>query len=568
MAESRIRLLAVACGVLCSALACSGHREPKTATPAAAQEPAPPVAEAAQSAGAAAVELPAPEAAVDEPVPAGIEPGAEAEGIEEVPELAEAGSDPESDAAGLLHDSLDAYESAAESWERGELDEAFAALDHAYQLMASVPLNGDALVAQEKENLRQLISRRVVEIYASRKSAVGDPDRSIPREINDDVRREIASFQRGEREFFLESYRRSGLYRPMIVAELQKAGLPEALSWLPLVESGFKDRAQSRARAVGLWQFIASTGYRYGLDRSDWIDERMDPEKSTQAAIAYLTDLHELLGDWMTALAAYNCGEGNVLRQIQKQREGYFDQFWDLYARLPQETRRYVPRFLATLAILEDPAKYGFVLPEPLPAVATETIQVARAVKLEALDQALALPAGTIAKLNPELRRNATPNAPYALEVPLGRGPALATSLASIPEWKPPKVEVTTHRVRQGETLSQIASRYHTSVSALMSLNRLRSANRLSVGQRLQVPAGRGSASSSGASRSASVARADVAPGTEVRHRVRSGDNLWMLASRYGTTIERIRTDNGLRSNMLRPGQVLTIRAGTATSGG
>ncbi|KAB2965012.1 MAG: LysM peptidoglycan-binding domain-containing protein [Thermoanaerobaculia bacterium] len=490
------------------------------------------------------------------------------EAVEGAVELSEAEGEPDSGPAGLLHESLDAYELAAELWERGELDAAFAALDHAYELMASVPPNGDALVAQEKENLRQLISRRVVEIYASRKSAVGDTDRSIPREVNDDVRREIASFQGREREFFLESYRRSGLYRPMIVAELEKAGLPEALSWLPLVESGFKERALSSARAAGLWQFIASTGYRYGLDRSDWIDERLDPEKATRAAIAYLSDLHGLLGDWLTALAAYNCGEGNVLRQIQNQREGYFDQFWDLYARLPQETRRYVPRFLATLAILEDPAKYGFELPEPLAAPATETVQIARAVKLEALDLALKLPAGTVAKLNPELRRNATPNAPYTLVVPLGRAPEFAASVASIPEWKPPKVEVTTHRVRSGETLSQIATRYRTSVSALMSLNRLRSANRLSVGQRLQVPAGRGSASSSSAAASAPATRADVAPGTEVRHRVRSGDSLWLLASRYGTTIERIRSDNNLRGSMLRPGQVLTIRAGSAEGGG
>jgi membrane-bound lytic murein transglycosylase D len=568
MAERTTRKGAVALGLLLTTLACSGHREPQAGPSAAASEPVP--APAATAAAAPGAVPPASEAAPATPAPPDFEPGDEAEGVEVAPELPEADAEPVSDSEGLLHESLDAYESASALWERGELDDALAALDRAYELMASVPPNGDALVAQEKENLRQLISRRVVEIYASRKSAVGDPDRSIPREVNDDVRREIASFQGREREFFLDSYRRSGIHRPMILAELQKAGLPEALSWLPLVESGFKERAFSSARAAGLWQFIASTGYRYGLDRSDWVDERMDPEKATLAAIGYLTDLHGLLGDWLTALAAYNCGEGNVLRQIQNQREGYFDQFWDLYARLPRETRRYVPRFLATLAILEDPAKYGFELPQPLPPTATETVQIARAVKLDALDQALALPTGTLTKLNPELRRNATPNAVYALEVPLGRGTTLAASLATIPEWKPPKIEVSTHRVRAGETLSQIAARYRTSVRALMSLNRLRSAHRLSVGQRLQVPGGRGSGESSAASRGGggAVARAAVAPGTEVRHRVRSGDNLWVLASRYGTTVERIRSDNRLASNLLQPGQVLTIRAGSAASGG
>ena len=559
--------LAAACGALLATLACSAQPRPEAGAPAAGGASAPEAATPAPPAPAVVPPASLPPAPVpDELEPAAVPepPGAGDDLADGAPEAAEADAVPASGSAGLLQESLDAYEAASALWERGDLDGAFAALDHAYELMAGVPPNGDALVAQEKENLRQLISRRIVEIYASRTSAVGDTDRSIPREMNDDVRREIASFQGRERDFFLESYRRSGLYRPMIVAELQKAGLPEALSWLPLVESGFKERALSSARAVGLWQFIASTGYRYGLDRSDWIDERMDPYKSTQAAIGYLTDLHGLLGDWLTALAAYNCGERNVLRQIQNQREGYFDQFWDLYARLPQETRRYVPRFLATLAILEDPAKYGFELPEPMAPPATETVEIARAVKLETLDQKLSLPAGTIAKLNPELRRNATPSGPYTLAVPLGRATELAASLASLPEWKPPKVEVTTHRVRQGETLSQIARRYHTSVSALMALNHLRSANRLSVGQRLQVPAGRGSASASVAAASAPVTRADVAPGTEVRHRVRAGDSLWQLAARYGTTIERIRVDNGLRGNTLHPGQVLTIRAGSA----
>src|SRR6185503_15097104 len=161
------------------------------------------------------------------------------------------------------------------------------------------------------------------------------------------------------------------------VAQLAEAGMPEQLSWLPLVESGFKDRALSSARARGLWQFIPSTGYRYGLDRSDWIDERMDPEKSTQGAIAYLTALHGLFGDWMTALAAYNCGENSVLRAINNQKLSYFDQFWDLYQRLPRETRRYVPRFLATLAILEEPGRYGLVLPPLLPALDYEPVEIA-----------------------------------------------------------------------------------------------------------------------------------------------------------------------------------------------
>jgi membrane-bound lytic murein transglycosylase D len=116
-------------------------------------------------------------------------------------------------------------------------------------------------------------------------------------------------FQTVEREFFLESYQRSGRYREQFARTIRDAGMPEDLAWLPLIESGFKVKALSRARALGLWQFIPSTGYKFGLKRNDWVDERLDPEKSTMAAIAYMKELHQIFGDWATVLAAYNCGE-------------------------------------------------------------------------------------------------------------------------------------------------------------------------------------------------------------------------------------------------------------------
>ena len=346
---------------------------------------------------------------------------------------------------------------------------------------------------------------------------------------------------------------RAEAYRPVILEELHRAGLPEQLSWLPLVESGFKVRAFSRARALGLWQFISSTGYRYGLERTWWVDERMDPLKATRAALTYLTDLHNLFGDWMTALAAYNCGERAVLRQIQNQPVSYFDRFWDLYTRLPRETRRYVPRFLAVLAILEDPQAYGFDLPEPLPPLRFEELEVERAVELKALDQALSLDEGTLTTLNPELRRGGTPDEPYTLRVPAGQAEVVQAKLDELPEWAPAG-GVGVHRVRRGETLSGVAATYGTTVRALMDLNRLRSPHRIWPGQQLQIPGGGGRSSRA------------LAPGTEVTHRVRRGDSLWRLARQYGTTVSRIKRDNGLRSNLLRPGQTLRIRGGTSNT--
>lgn len=583
--------------------ACSSHPPPAPAVPPAdagsaasaaavgtaqpvppvAAPPAAPVPLATPPASAPAADVPA-ASGVEEPGSLELQPGDEADaGVDEAPAAEPVAAD---DPGSFLHEAMDAYAAAGVSWDRGAAEEAIAALDLAYERMTRIDVepstDGEVVLSREKENLRRLISRRIVEIYAARQTSLGDTQASIPRDMNPDVEREIASFQGREREFFLEAYRRSGIYRPMIVAQLQEAGLPEQLSWLPLVESGFKDRALSSARALGLWQFIASTGYRYGLDRSNWVDERMDPEKSTKAALAYLTALHDLFGDWLTALAAYNCGEHNVLRQINNAKVSYLDQFWDLYSRLPGETRRYVPRFLATLAILENPARYGFELPEVYPPVPYETAELARATQLEALDRALQLGTGTLARLNPELRRNATPKEPYLLKVPLGTVPALQASLETLPKWDPPAVSAAqseggSHRVRSGDTLSGIASRYHTSVSAIMAANNLRS-DRLSLGQRLRIP-GRGASSrsaakpggaagSSGAGAAVPAAAAPVPAGAEVRHQVRSGDSLWQLATRYGTTVEQIRADNGLRGNALLPGQILLIRGASASPAG
>lgn len=553
--------LALVAGVALWVAGCASQPapQPRPAGPA----PAPAAIGAAPAAAAdpaAAPAAPATEVTgVEAPVEV-LEPLAELPTEEVVDELANATVAPEDAEAGgaaRLQESLATFEEATRLWDAGESDFALAALDRAYQLMAEVQVNGDAMVAQEKENLRQLIARRVVEVYAARRRMVGNADLAIPRVVNAEVEREIRSFQGPERNFFLEAYRRSGRYRPMIVAQLQEAGLPEALSWLPLVESGFKDRALSTARALGLWQFIASTGYRYGLRRTDWVDERMDPWKATAGAIGYLGDLHGLFGDWLTALAAYNCGEQNVLRQIGRQPEGYLDQFWDLYARLPHETRRYVPRFLATLAIVEDPAQFGLTLPEPAPPLAFETVEIARATRLDAIERQLQLPGGTLQELNPELRRGATPRAPYPLRVPPGMGVPLLASLESLPLYTPPpQVEHGTHRVRAGETLSTIAARYGTSVDALVRLNHLRSANRLAVGQRLQVPV-RGGAGA--ATRPGAVVK--VAPGESVEHVVAPGESLWQIAGRYGTTVERLRSDNRLgREAVLQPGQKLVVR--------
>ena len=387
----------------------------------------------------------------------------------------------------LLDTALELTESAQESWTDGDVDDAIASLDEAYSLILKVE-GSNAKTAQQKEDLRIVISRHIMEVYASRQTVARGNSAEIPMVINSHVEREIQSFQGMERDFFVESYKRSGRYRPDIVKALKEAGIPEELSWLPLIESGFKIRALSRSRAFGLWQFIPSTGYKFGLKRNAWIDERLDPAKSTAAAIAYFKELHLMFGDWATVLAAYNCGEGAVARVIRDQKVDYLDNFWDFYERLPRETARYFPRFIAVLTIMKDPVKYGFTLDELDGPLSYETVTIERPVQLKALADKLELDMDDVRALNPELRRDATPNAVYALRVPPGKGETILACIEKMPKWSPPKVEYVMHRVRRGETLSRIAMRYRTSMQRILEANNLRSGRMLRIGQRLKIP--------------------------------------------------------------------------------
>jgi membrane-bound lytic murein transglycosylase D len=450
----------------------------------------------------------------------------------------------------LVAEALEACESAQVLWQQGDLEGAMANLDAAYELLLQIP--DEPGLMQQKDDLRHLISRRVVEMYRSRLATAGELSSSIPVEINQHVEREIARFTGPERQFFLASYRRSGRYRPMIVRKLREAGLPEELSWLPLVESGFKVRALSRARALGMWQFISSTGTRYGLDRSRWIDERMDPEKSTDAATDYLTNLHGMFGDWLTALASYNCGENRVMRLIRRQENEHLDRFWDLYPGLPSETARYVPRFLATLAIVADPEKYGIELPEPEPALDLETLTVDRHLRLKDVDEVLELEPGTIVGLNPELRHATTPAQSYALRVPSDVAATFEAELADMPAYRPPpELTFARHRVRRGETLSTIARRYRTTVTKIVRANHLRSSHRIRAGQILKIPQ-RGSTGAVTASRGVGNQR--------LTHTVRRGDTIGRIAAARNVSADRLLRVNGLtRSSTIYPGQVIRL---------
>lgn len=454
----------------------------------------------------------------------------------------------------IMEEALVLLNESHSHWVNGDLESALEMLDQAYALL--IDTNGNPDIARQKDDLRLMISKRILTLYNSIQTTAKGIRSEIPLITNPDVEKEIRQFQTVERDFFISSYHRSAMYRPIILRELKKAGLPEELSWLPLVESGFKINALSTARALGLWQFIPSTGYKYGLNRDDWVDERMDIEKSTRAAIDYLKELHNMFGDWLTVLAAYNCGEGRIMRNIASQYINYLDRFWDLYRKLPYETARYVPRFIATVLVIKDPQRYGIDLGGgKTTALTYETVEINKSMRLQDIAQKLDIPEEKLNILNAELRHRITPNKPYKLRVPTDMSGQLLKvvddiSPADTPHDSYRRGVVIKHRVRQGETLASIAGKYKTSERDIRNANQLLKKKPLAAGQRINVPIH----ASQGVS--TKVQKQDAAI---IAHKVQKGDTLASLARKYDISISEIKKANRLVDDKLKLGQTLRI---------
>ncbi len=457
----------------------------------------------------------------------------------------------EAKAQTVLDEALEYCRASQDFWQKGEFENAIQALDQAYSLIIRADTYDSTKIIQQKEDIRFMISKRILEIYASRHIVANGNHNAIPITINKHVQIEIDRFTKGpEKKFFREAYKRSGRYRSMMLKEIKQAGLPEALSWLPLIESGFKTRALSKARALGLWQFIPSTGYKFGLKRDLYIDERLDPDKSTEAAIAFLKELHQIFGDWTTALAAYNCGPARVLRIIRSQNVNYLDNFWDLYQRLPSETARYVPKFLATLHIVNNLEKYGIDVTVD-PPVEYKTVDVERRIRLKDISNKIGVNEKVLRELNPELRYNLLPESQYKLKVPPSMQQILLSKINEIPVASPPRPAYVYHRVRSGETLSTIAERYRTSTSRIARANNIRRKNFIVAGKLLKIP--------QKGTYIAPVKKQNKKYKRPSHHVVKRGDSLWIIARRYGTTTRKIQELNNLSSANLHVGQVLEI---------
>ena len=285
------------------------------------------------------------------------------------------------------------------------------------------------------------------------------PVSELPIEVNGDVLRYIKYFQtpRGKRKLE-DGLRRMGRYRPMIQRILEEEGVPRELIYLAQVESGFIPRALSRRRATGMWQFMRLRASEYGLHRSRYYDDRLDPEKATRAAARHLRDLYRQMGDWYLAMCAYNAGPSRVNRAVR--RTGYAD-FWEFRRRkvLPRETRNYIPMILAMIIMAENPGEYGLDDVVPDPPLEYNTIEVTANTHLGLIADILGKPLADLRALNPALLKDIVP-AGYTVHVPKGTGNFLTASLNTVPASR--RAAWRLHRVGYGETLAQIAKMYKT----------------------------------------------------------------------------------------------------------
>ncbi len=365
---------------------------------------------------------------------------------------------------------------------------------------------------------------------------------------------------KGNQAYLNRVTERARPYLYYIVEKIEARDMPLELALLPVVESAYQPFAYSHGRAAGIWQFVPGTGRHYGLKQNWWYDGRRDIAASTDAALEYLASLHDRFnGDWLHAIAAYNCGEGNVAKAIRRNRRaGKPTSFWHL--KLPRETRSYVPRLIAVANTIGTPEAYRL----SLPSVANEPYLGPVDVNSQ-IDMALAADLAGVSleelyRLNPGFNRWATdPAGPHTLLLPLEKHEAFVKGLESLPPEK--RIQWERHRIRSGETLSRIALRYHTTVDVLKQINGIRG-SRIRAGHSLIVPVATKSIkeySLSADSRLRAV-QAQRRRGSRTTYVVRPGDSLWHIARRYRVSTKQLARWNGMAPrDTLHPGQKLAI---------
>lgn len=388
----------------------------------------------------------------------------------------------------------------------------------------------------------------------------------IPMDMNEHVEKNIQWLtQTKARKFFGKWLERSGKWFSMMKKIAAEENMPEEIVYLSMIESALNPNALSRAKAVGLWQFMRATGSDYGLNSEDsyWLDERRDPEKSTRAAMRYLKDLYSEFGDWHLALASYNCGQGRVRRAIRRSGKKNPD-YWEIRNRLPKETRYYVPLYIATAVIAMNPEKYGYKLNELdiQEEYAYDTFTTFEPVNLDVLAKCANITEEELKLLNPELIKGCTPPdmASYELKIPKGSLETFSTNYNKLEDAE--KQPWVTHTVERYETLSKISVKYGIDKKDLVELNNLSGTRaKLKHGTEIKIPIS--------VDKYAEINESSERTGTyypmdgtrDITHNVRRGESLYSIARRYGISLSYLKELNGIsrHNDKLSVGQQLIV---------
>ena len=414
-------------------------------------------------------------------------------------------------------------------------------------------------------------------------------DATIPMTYNKNTQNFINYFTVRDRRFVNNIWYRKHLYFSLYEEYLKNHGLPDELKYLSVIESSLNPRALSRVKAAGLWQFMSVTGKQYKLYQDAYIDERMDPSKATQAACLYLKDLHNMFGDWHLALAAYNCGPGNVRRAIR--RSGNKKTFWQIYNFLPKETRAYVPKFIAITYVMKHAQAYNLTSDSLARSISADTILINQNLDMTRLAWHLDVPLEDLQVLNPQVRRDVIPGylKNYSLRIPAekkrfftinreiilsavspirrrGSATYLVSQIDALSANARRKKII--HTVNTSEPMSKVAQTYKVSVAELKKWNRLRS-NTLIAGQKLAVWVNHNPIAPNMLVRNYNQTINKIKGVNSIKnplmspikvHTVKPGDNLLNISQIYsGITLEKIKKLNSLTSNEVEVGQKLAI---------
>lgn len=383
---------------------------------------------------------------------------------------------------------------------------------------------------------------------------------TIPIEINENVDKWIRYFQGRGRPHMERYLARSTRYEALMKKVLRDNKLPEDLFYIALIESGFTSSARSTASAVGYWQFIRGTGKRYKLEINKLIDERRDPILATQAAAEYFKDLFQIFNSWYLSMAAYNVGEGRVLKVVRKYKTR---DFWELSRNkraLPAETDNYVPKYIAAKLIAKNPDKYGFEGIDYMTPIEFDHMSFDQPVNLKLMAEKMNINYEDFKDLNPKYKGEIAPLDDKKLNLRIPPGTlqagldAAKLSVASIVDFVPDHNEFENHKVRKGDTLSTIARKYRTNIAYLREINDLSRKKLLRVGQRLLVPdrspSGKSEKSKKKNSEDMKVAFYIVQP----------GDSLASIAEKYKVSIFELKKTNKIsRKSKIKTGRRLVL---------